>query len=116
MRLWCLIAQGFTDIETDYRATKRDWSELRKSQKAWDSIDGHWREWVNSDWLLPWRKSWTGRTVDGWGAPLDMASGDNGGQIIIVNHSVLNERGLIPHGSALAPTCNLLTKNLVANW
>jgi len=25
LRLWCLIAKGYTDVEIDYRATKRDW-------------------------------------------------------------------------------------------
>src|SRR6202023_3718091 len=25
LRLWCLIAKGYTDIEIDYRASKRDW-------------------------------------------------------------------------------------------
>jgi len=27
LRLWCLIAKGYTDIEIDYRATKQDWIE-----------------------------------------------------------------------------------------
>ena len=25
LRLWCLIAKGYTDIEVDYRVSKRDW-------------------------------------------------------------------------------------------
>jgi hypothetical protein len=25
LQLWCLIAKGYTDIEIDYRAAKRDW-------------------------------------------------------------------------------------------
>jgi hypothetical protein len=25
LRLWCLLAKGYTDIEIDYRASKRDW-------------------------------------------------------------------------------------------
>jgi len=28
LRLWCLIAKGYTDIEIDYRAAKRDWLEV----------------------------------------------------------------------------------------
>ena len=40
LRLWCLIAKGYTDIEIDYRATKRDWLEARGiakdlGQKPW---------------------------------------------------------------------------------
>jgi hypothetical protein len=40
LRLWCLIAKGYTDIEIDYRATKRDWLEARElanelGQKQW---------------------------------------------------------------------------------
>src|SRR4029077_176097 len=30
LRLWCLIAKGYTDIEIDYRATKRDWLEAQE--------------------------------------------------------------------------------------
>ena len=40
LRLWCLIAKGYTDIESDYRAAKRDWLEARRlasglRQKQW---------------------------------------------------------------------------------
>lgn len=40
LRLWCLIAKGYTDIEIDYRATKHDWLEARAladdlGQKQW---------------------------------------------------------------------------------
>ena len=40
LRLRCLIAKGYTDIEIDYRATKRDWLEARGlandlGQKEW---------------------------------------------------------------------------------
>lgn len=40
LRLWCLIAKGYTDIESDYRAAKRDWLEARGlasdlGQKQW---------------------------------------------------------------------------------
>src|SRR5262249_45896199 len=34
LRLWCLIAKGYTDIEVDYRATKRDWLEARDLAKG----------------------------------------------------------------------------------
>ena len=29
LRLWCLIAKGYTDIEIDYRSAKRDWLEAQ---------------------------------------------------------------------------------------
>ncbi len=34
LRLWCLIAKGYTDIEIDYRATKRDWLEAQEIAKT----------------------------------------------------------------------------------
>ena len=33
LRLWCLIAKGYTDIEIDYRAAKRDWLEAQEIAK-----------------------------------------------------------------------------------
>jgi hypothetical protein len=40
LRLWCLVAKGYTDIEIDYRATKRDWLEAQEianvlGEKQW---------------------------------------------------------------------------------
>ena len=34
LRLWCLIAKGYTDIEIDYRAAKRDWLEAQDIAKS----------------------------------------------------------------------------------
>jgi len=34
LRLWCLIAKGYTDVEIDHRATKRDWLEARDLAKG----------------------------------------------------------------------------------
>src|ERR1700685_1000672 len=34
LRLWCLIAKGYTDIEIDYRASKRDWLEAQEIAKS----------------------------------------------------------------------------------
>jgi CHAT domain-containing protein len=34
LRLWCLVAKGYTDIEIDYRASKRDWLEARDVAKS----------------------------------------------------------------------------------
>ena len=34
LRLWCLAAKGYTDIEIDYRAEKQDWLEARQIAKS----------------------------------------------------------------------------------
>src|SRR5580658_3295103 len=34
LRLWCLIAKGYTDLEIDYRASKRDWLEGQDIAKS----------------------------------------------------------------------------------
>src|SRR5580698_3095427 len=34
LRLWCLIAKGYTDIEIDYRASKRDWLEAQDISRS----------------------------------------------------------------------------------
>jgi hypothetical protein len=34
LHLWCLIAKGYTDIEIDYRASKRDWLEVQDIAKS----------------------------------------------------------------------------------
>src|ERR1700683_3939186 len=34
LRLWCLVAKGYTDIEIDYRASKRDWVQARDVTKS----------------------------------------------------------------------------------
>src|ERR1700685_3219995 len=34
LRLWCLIAKGYTDIEVDYRVAKRDWLEAQEIARS----------------------------------------------------------------------------------
>ena len=34
LRLWCLAAKGYTDIEIDYRAEKKDWLEAQQIAKS----------------------------------------------------------------------------------
>lgn len=63
LRLWCLIAKGYTDIEIDYRATKRDWLEARDLAKGLGQDPGTCR--------IPRRQSWSCSTVARRGAPLD---------------------------------------------
>ena len=33
LRLWCLVAKGYTDIEIDYQAEKQDWLEVEQIAK-----------------------------------------------------------------------------------
>src|SRR6202451_503504 len=40
LRLWCLIAKGYTDIEIDYRSSKRDWVEAQDIAKSLG--EGQW--------------------------------------------------------------------------
>jgi len=82
LRLWCLIAKGYTDIEIDYRATKRDWTEAQ--QLAEDLGE---RQWVTRAsgalGLVAFLEGNPGRAARLLGAALlsTMASGDTGGQI-----------------------------------
>jgi hypothetical protein len=34
LQLWCLVAKGYTDIEIDYRTSKRDWLEAQEIANA----------------------------------------------------------------------------------
>jgi len=34
LRMWCLIAKGYTDIEIDYRAAKQDWLQVQDIAKS----------------------------------------------------------------------------------
>ncbi len=45
LRLWCLAAKGYTDIEIDYQAEKQDW--LQAQQIAKDLGDDRWATWGN---------------------------------------------------------------------
>jgi CHAT domain-containing protein/tetratricopeptide (TPR) repeat protein len=82
LRLWCLIAKGYTDIEIDYRATKRDWLEARQIAKSL----GHdqWVTRANGELgLVAFLEGSPGRAARLMGGALlsTMASGDVGGQI-----------------------------------
>ena len=82
LRLWCLIAKGYTDIEIDYRATKRDWLEAREiaenlGQDQWVTrADGELG-------LVAFLEGSPGRAARLMGGALlsTMASGDVGGEI-----------------------------------
>jgi CHAT domain-containing protein len=82
LRLWCLIAKGYTDIEIDYRATKRDWLE---AQTIANSLgEKQWSTRASGELgLVAFLEGNPGRAARLLGGALlsTMASGDTGGQI-----------------------------------
>ena len=82
LRLWCLIAKGYTDIEIDYRATKRDWLEAQEIANGLGE-----KQWANRAsgelGLIAFLEGSPGRAARLLGSALlsTMASGDTGGQI-----------------------------------
>src|ERR1700693_5885100 len=82
LRLWCLIAKGYTDIEIDYRATKRDWLEAQ--QIANNLGEKQWATRASGELgLVSFLEGSPGRAARLLGGALlsTMASGDTGGQI-----------------------------------
>src|ERR1700723_315214 len=82
LRLWCLIAKGYTDIEIDYRATKRDWLEAQELANELGE-----KQWVTRAsgelGLVAFLEGSPGRAARLLGGALlsTMASGDTAGQI-----------------------------------
>ena len=82
LRLWCLIAKGYTDIEIDYRASKRDWLEAQEIAKSLGED-----EWVTRAsgelGLIGFLEGNPGRAARLLGGALlsSMASGDTAGQV-----------------------------------
>jgi len=82
LRLWCLIAKGYTDIEIDYRATKRDWLEAQEI--ATELGEKQWANRASGELgLIAFLEGSPGRAARLLGSALlsTMASGDTGGQI-----------------------------------
>ena len=82
LRLWCLIAKGYTDIEIDYRATKRDWLEAQEIANKLG--EKQWATRASGELgLVAFLEGSPGRAARLLGAALlsTMASGDTGGQI-----------------------------------
>src|SRR5713226_9209643 len=82
LRLWCLIAKGYTDIEIDYRVTKRDWMEAQEIAKALG--ENQWATRASGELgLVAFLEGNPGRAARLLGSALlsTMASGDTGGQI-----------------------------------
>lgn len=82
LRLWCLVAKGYTDIEIDYRAAKRDWLEAQ--QIANELGESGWANRASGELgLIAFLEGNAGRAARLLGGALlkTMASGDTGGQI-----------------------------------
>src|ERR1700685_74247 len=82
LQLWCLIAKGYTDIEIDYRAAKRDWLEAREIANALG--ENQWGTRASGELgLIAFLEGNPGRAARLLGSALlsTMASGDTGGQI-----------------------------------
>jgi CHAT domain-containing protein len=82
LRLWCLIAKGYTDIEIDYRTTKRDWLEAQEIANLLG--EKQWATRVSGELgLVAFLEGTPGRAARLLGGALlsTMASGDTGGQI-----------------------------------
>src|SRR5437588_11292773 len=82
LRLWCLIAKGYTDLEIDYRATKRDWLEAREIARSLGQ--DQWVTRANGELgLIAFLEGNPGHAARLLGGALlsSMTSGDVGGQI-----------------------------------
>src|SRR6266700_7235739 len=82
LRLCCLIAKGYTDIEIDYRAAKRDWVEAQEIAKSLG--EDQWVTRASGELgLVGFLEGNPGRAARLLGSALlsTMATGDTGGQI-----------------------------------
>jgi len=82
LRLWCLIAKGYTDIEIDYRASKRDWLEAQDIAKSLG--EDRWVTRASGELgLIGFLEGNPGRAARLLGGALlsTMANGDTAGQV-----------------------------------
>jgi CHAT domain-containing protein len=82
LQLWCLVAKGYTDIEIDYRASKRDWQQAQEFAK--ELGEGGWANRASGELgLIAFLEGNPGRAARLLGGALlkTMTSGDTGGQI-----------------------------------
>jgi CHAT domain-containing protein len=82
LRLWCLIAKGYTDIEIDHRAAKRDWLEAQGIAKNLGDDRAMTRA-AGELGLIAFLEGNPGQAARLLGGALlsTMTSGDTGGQI-----------------------------------
>jgi len=82
LRLWCLVAKGYTDIEIDYRAAKRDWLEVQQIARSLG--EPQWDTRASGELgVIAFLEGNPGRAARLLGGALisTMSSGDTGGQI-----------------------------------
>ena len=82
LRLWCLAAKGYTDIEIDYQAEKQDWLEAQQLAKSLG--DNQWATRAAGELgIIAFLEGNSVRAAKLLGGALvsTMASGDKGGQI-----------------------------------
>src|SRR5580698_7282650 len=82
LRLWCLIAKGYTDIEVDYRVSRRDWLEAQDIAKSLG--ESQWVTRASGELgLIAFLEGNPGRAAKLLGGALlqTMTNGDTGGQI-----------------------------------
>jgi tetratricopeptide (TPR) repeat protein len=82
LRLWCLIAKGYTDIEIDHRAANRDWLEAQGIAKNLGDDRAMTRA-AGELGLIAFLEGNPGQAARLLGGALlsTMASGDTGGQV-----------------------------------
>jgi CHAT domain-containing protein len=82
LRLWCLIAKGYTDIEIDHRAAKRDWLEAQGIARNLGDDRAMTRA-AGELGLIAFLEGNPGQAARLLGGALlsTMASGDTGGQV-----------------------------------
>ncbi len=82
LRLWILIAKGYTDIELDYRVSKRDWLEAQDIAKSLG--ESQWVTRASGELgLISFLEGNPGRAARLLGGALlqTMTNGDTGGQV-----------------------------------
>jgi CHAT domain-containing protein len=82
LRLWCLIAKGYTDIEVDYRVSKRDWLEAQDIAKSLG--ESQWVTRASGELgLISFLEGNPGRAARLLGGALlsTMTNGDTAGQV-----------------------------------
>jgi CHAT domain-containing protein len=82
LQLWCLIAKGYTDVEIDYRASKRDWLEAQQIAKSLG--EDQWATRASGELgLIGFLEGNPGRAARLLGGALlsTMANGDAAGQV-----------------------------------
>src|SRR5205823_8041206 len=82
LRLWCLVAKGYTDIEIDYRAAKRDWLKVQDIERTLG--ENQWVTRASGELgVIAFLEGNLGRAARLLGGALisTMSSGDTGGQV-----------------------------------